>query len=260
MAKKISNRGQVTIWIIIAVVLVASIVLFFLIYQEPKLIKPAESEGVFDMQSFLDSCVKEYVEEIVDIIIPQGGFTKPENYKIFDNTKIEYICENIGFYEPCIQQHPLLIREIKGEIGNYIVPRIESECLPELKREIEKRNGEIEFLGPLTLSVDLGEDRVYVNVEKESKITKNKETRKYKEFKFEVINPVYNLASIASEIASQEAQYCYFEYVGYKILYPRYTITKFSTSDSVKIYTIEDTKSKKKMNIAIRGCAVPAGI
>ena len=62
------------------------------------------------------------------------------------------------------------------------------------------------------------------------------------------------------EISNQEAKYCYFEYVGYMLLYPKMDIEKFAMSDSTKIYTLKDKKSDKEMNIAIRSCAIPPGI
>ena len=89
---------------------------------------------------------------------------------------------------------------------------------------------------------------------------KNGQTMKYNEFNADIKSPLYNLAKIAIEIASQQAKFCYFEYVGYMILYPRYSIDVFAMSDSTKIYSIEDRESGKKLNIAIRSCAIPPGI
>ena len=91
-------------------------------------------------------------------------------------------------------------------------------------------------------------------------IKNNEETRDFEKFDFQFSSPIFNLANIAIEIADQEAKYCYFEYVGYSIIYPRYQISLFTMSDSTRIYTIKDTKTKKEMNIAIRGCALPQGL
>ena len=72
-------------------------------------------------------------------------------------------------------------------------------------------------------------------------------------------NPLYDIAYVANEIASQEAKFCYFEYVGFNILYNKFDIKKYTLSDSTKIYTIKDKQSGEEMNIAVRGCAIPAG-
>jgi len=91
-------------------------------------------------------------------------------------------------------------------------------------------------------------------------LAKNEQSQTFNEYNIEVMNPLYDLSKVAIEIASQEAKYCYFEYVGYMILYPRFSIEKFAFSDSTKIYTIKDKYTNKEMNIAIRGCAIPPGI
>lgn len=262
--KDLNKRGQIAIWIILGIILVGSFVVFFSINRAPDLITPGESDSVFDMQSFLDQCISEYVNEAVEIILPQGGFIAPTNYKYFNNTKIAYLCENIGYFEPCINQHPLLIKEIENEIDKEITPKI-SGCLQQMEEEFEKQQGEIVYSGGNTAEakVGLNYDIIKVEIDKKTTIEKQGEKRVFEKLTSSVKSPLYNLASIATEIASQEAKYCHFEYAGYSILYPRYKIKKYSISDNfggVKIYSIKDSRSGKIMNIAIRSCAIPPGL
>jgi hypothetical protein len=252
--------GQATIWILLAIILVATMLIFFFFNRAPRIEVPYGEEGTYDVESFITQCVREHVDDVVDIILPQGGFVNPENSVFFDETNIEYLCENIGFYEPCINQHPMLLNEMKLEIENYIEPRVK-DCLDIMEDEFQKRGAEVIFADSKEpeVEVDFGEDRVFLDVKKKMTITKEEDIRTFERFEIEIANPLYNLASIAIEIASQEATYCYFEYVGYSILYPRYKITKYTMSEPTKIYTIKDTKSGKMMNIAVRGCAIPPG-
>jgi hypothetical protein len=108
--------------------------------------------------------------------------------------------------------------------------------------------------------VSLLPDKIIVEVQRETVITKNEETRKFESFQFDVKSPAYNLGSIAMEIASQESTYCNFNYLGYTLIYPRYKIIKQTGSRANKFYLIQDTKSGKYMQIAIRSCAIPAGM
>ena len=64
---------------------------------------------------------------------------------------------------------------------------------------------------------------------------------------------------MAHEIVSQESQFCYFEYLGYMLLYPEYKIDKFRTSDETIIYTIDHKDSKEMFRFAVRGCVIPPG-
>lgn len=256
MAKEIKNkRGQMTIWVIIAVVFVAVIVLFFLLRSN---INPNVSVAVEENpRVFISNCVSNYVNEAVDIILPHGGFANPGHSKFYNDINVSYLCYNKGNYNPCVNQHPLLLNEMKKEIQAYAEPRIE-QCFQDYKFEMAKREIIVD-LEPMALNVEIVPDKILVDLDRRVTITNRGESYSLNEFNVEVLNPVYDLGRIAMEIASQEAEYCYFEYVGYMILYPKYKIEKIPMSDSTNIYTIQDKKSGKQMNIAVRSCAIPAG-
>ena len=250
------KKAQVTLWTIIAIAILAVIVIFF-IYKSR--IAPVTQKNIEENPSlYIDECVQESVNEAVDIMLPQGGFISSEHSKIYNDINISYLCYNAGNYLPCINEHPLLLTEIKTELKDYISPRIE-KCFQNYKEEIENRRGVIN-LGEMALSVELVPDNIFVNIRRDVDVKIKEQSYNYNEFSFDIINPIYNLARIAMEITSQEAKYCYFEYIGYTILYPRYKIDRFSMSDYTEIYTIQDKRSEKEMNIAVRSCAIPPGL
>lgn len=260
MIKK-DKIAQITIWVILGVVIAASILLILLIRTKPELIRPNQGEETFDTQSYIEQCARQSVNEVTDIMIPQAGLLNLRNSIVFNNTRIEYLCDYIGYFEPCINQHPALMQEMKRDISSYATPKLD-ECFKNMKMEFEKKQAQVNFddsSHPI-VKIDLGKDRIFISVKKKITITKLGESNSFDELNFEVSSPLYNLASIAMEIADQEAKYCYFENVGYSIIYPRYNIGLFRMSESTKIYTIKDTKSGKSMYIAVRGCAIPHGL
>ena len=251
-----SKRGQMTIWIIIAMVLVLAIVLFFLLRGE---ITPKVGEKIEENpKSYIASCVKKNVEEAVEIMLPQGGFISPEHTKRYKNINVSYLCYNSGSYLPCVNEHPMLLNEIRNEIKNYIEPRIE-QCFQDYKQEMIARNIDIGMMN-MEMIIELGPERIFVEINRRITIGQKDNNYAVNDFDAEVINPAYDLARVAMEIASQEAEFCYFEYAGYMVLYPKFKISIDTESDSTKIYTIEDKKSGKEMNIAIRSCAIPPGL
>ena len=251
-----SKRGQMTIWIIIAMVLVLAIVLFFLLRGE---ITPKVGEKIEENpKNYIASCVKKNVEEAVEIMLPQGGFISPEHTKRYKNINVSYLCYNSGSYLPCVNEHPMLLNEIRNEIKNYIEPRIE-QCFQDYKQEMIARNIDIGMMN-MEMIIELGPERIFVEINRRITIGQKDNNYAVNDFDAEVINPAYDLARVAMEIASQEAEFCYFEYAGYMVLYPKFKISIDTESDSTKIYTIEDKKSGKEMNIAIRSCAIPPGL
>lgn len=255
MAKEIKNkRGQIAIATIIAILIVAVILLVFGISRRPSIEVTAEANP----QAFVEKCTIDATEEAIELLLPQGGFIDPEDFKLYNDIKISYLCKHRGHYRPCINQHPMLLNEIKREITNYVQPRVE-QCLLNLKSELEKRQYEV-GLYRVNTSVSLGPDRVITAITGRVTIAKGEETRSFERIEAEIKSPLYDLASVAMSIVNSEAMFCYFEYVGYMILYPRFQIKKTTVSDSTRIYTILDRESNKEMNIAIRGCVIPAGI
>jgi hypothetical protein len=256
MVEKINKRGQMVIWVIVALFLVISIAFFLFI--DRRVSSPTEViVREVNPERFIDDCVNAHVDSVVDIILPQGGFVNPVLSKEYKGDDISYLCYNRGNYRPCIQQHPLLLSDMEFEITSYLGLLVDT-CFSDLAVELEKRSSEV-TLGDMEVNVALGINRVYVDISRELIISKNGESTRFRDFDTEVISPVYNLGRIASEIAAQEARYCHFEYVGYMILYPEVEITKTPLSDSTIIYSITDKASESKMNIAIRGCAIPPG-
>ena len=253
---KLNKRGQIAIWVILAILIIVGIILLFL--TRGKLIPEAEEKVEEDPRGYIDNCVRKNVNDAIDIMLPQGGAIKPEHSKLYKNINVSYLCYNRGNYYPCVNEHPLLIKEMSEEIKIYIEPRVE-QCFEDYKREMNKRNVEVS-LEPMTIGVELAPERVYVDIDRKVSISQKGESYSLNEFNIEIINPVYNLARVAMEIASQEAEYCYFEYVGYMILYPEFKINLDTMSDSTKIYIIKDKKSSKEINIAIRSCAIPPGL
>lgn len=254
--KIIKNRkGQVAIWIILALAIVLIISLIFFVSKG----KPNIAQGVDygNPEAFIDSCAKNAILDAEKIIVVQGGIVEPKNFVVYNNISIIYMCKNSGYFEPCIQQHPFLLSDMENEIINYAKPKIEN-CFQQLKSELEKRNNQVEYTS-FVLSVNLIPDRIRSEISTYIKVKNEQEEKEYKDFKIDLVSPAYQLGRIAINIANDEAKYCYFEYVGYMALNPEFSIEKTTLGDSTKIYSIKDIKSGEKMNTAIRGCAIPAG-
>ena len=256
---KLDTKAQVTIWVVVGIFLVASILLFFFIEQRANIPRVGEASGVFEVESFMQGCVRQSVSDAVSIMLPQGGFLSPNHSAYFNNTEIEYLCYNQGSYEPCIHQHPMLLNEMKREIATYVTPKVE-ECFDEMRREFERRGSDIELGDTQNIAVSFAQDKIFLDVTRGVSISAPTGNESFDSIHLEVASPAYNLASIAVEITAQESEFCYFEANGYGILYPRYEINKYSMSAPTRIYTIKDRKSGEIMNIAIRGCAIPPGV
>jgi hypothetical protein len=244
------------IWVLVALVVVGAFLFFFFLRDTDKPI--VDFQQRFSPQGFLETCVREQVEEVVEVMGPRGGFVTPRQSITFGGQEVTYHCYTRGNYLPCVQQHPMLLREIGVEIKNETFAEIKG-CYGLLEQEVVKRQGSVET-ETLDMDVALARDRIVVELLGRTTISMEESTVSFDSFEVEVLSPLTKLANVAMEIASQEAKYCYFSYDGYQLLYPRFDIQKTVMGDDVRVYTVEDKPSGERFSLAIRSCAIPPGI
>lgn len=250
-----NRKGQVTIFIIIAVLLFMSLTVFFLA-RDTDVSLPTGTE--FSPDRYMGSCIRQAVRDTTDVMFAQGGVVNPPSYITSNGTRITYLCTNINYYSSCVNQYPLFISHLQKEIKENIADDVDA-CLGALQTELERRNYEVD-LGSHSIEVTLKPELVEVSLPLELSLTKNGVTQSITSLDTTVRAPMYDLGLITQEIVSQEAQYCYFEYVGFMLLYPSYDIRLTTRSDATKIYSVTHLPTDKTMQFAIRGCAFPAGI
>ncbi|MGV8152126.1 MAG: hypothetical protein ACP5OG_03520 [Candidatus Nanoarchaeia archaeon] len=256
MGKRVVNKkAQITIFVILAMIIVVVIALLFLLFNKPKTeINPEENPN-----SYIESCIKKSIEEASELILKQGGYIEPKNYKLYMDEKIGYLCYTNEFYKTCVNQEPVLLEHLKSELISYTKPKVE-ECYLSIKQKFEEKNYEVQMEGMKNYTIEIKPKQINAFVTREIKISRGKEIKELKEIKTGITSPLYELADVASEIVSQETRYCNFEYLGFMIIYPEYDIKRTSVSNSVKIYTVKELASNKEIKFAIRGCAIPSGI
>lgn len=250
-----NNRGQVTMFVIAAILIVVVIVLFFL-FSSGRLPDIAIGQD-FDPEKFVETCVRDEVRKTVDLMLPQGGFVEPGDFRIYNDINVPYLCKNLNYYEPCIMQYPVYISNVGEEIENNIQEEIE-QCFILLEQELDDRNYQHSG-GSVSTEITLKSKVIEIEVLRDFSFSKSGTARDFSSFNVLINSPLYDLAFIANEIASQEARTCSFEYLGFSLLRPEFDLRKNTLSDSTSIYTIKDKSTGKEMNIAIRGCVIPAG-
>lgn len=251
-----SRKAQITAFIIIGIVIVAGVVFYFLVVNKtfPIISQPVVTEP----EVYIEKCAKDAANEAINIMLPQAGYISPSHYKLYENNKVQYLCYNNLFYKSCINQEPLYTKHLQDEITGYIFEKID-KCFQELKTGLQGGGYSVD-IGDMKIDTELSTGIVRILIERRFAMTRNEESRRFDKFKAVFNSPLYNLGITAQEIVNQEAKFCYFEYVGFMILYPEFNIVKKNVGsgmDASKIYVVEDRYTGKKLNIAVRSCAVP---
>lgn len=250
---KMNSRGQVTIFIIIALILVVITAMIFIAISPPKPGISVEKAP----HSTIELCAKKAVEEAIKKIEINGGDIDTSFSVMYNNINRSYLCYTNQYYKPCVNQRPKLIEHIQDEITNYITPRV-SDCFDSLKTELDKRYQTIE-MGEMKITTRLSPGEVLVNIDRKFKMSNGETSKEFDNYKMALVHPMYDLAKITAEITNQEAQYCTFNTAGFMTIYPEYDITRFKTGNSDTMYIVKDRRSGEEFNFAIRSCVMPPG-
>jgi len=253
MVNNKNKKGQITIFVILALILIVGIIIIFVLRRAPEVDIISEKNP----QAFIESCTRDSVEEALELIMLNAGDIEKKGSMLFQGSNVSYLCYNKNYYTPCINQKPLLIEHIEDEITAYVKPRV-SNCFQNLKQTLEPRY-EVEMEEYWDLETKLNSKGVEVYIDREFKMQRGSNVRSFNLFKTNLVHPIYRLAEIAMEIVNQEARYCNFDILGFMIIYPQYNINKFRLGDSNTIYTIKEFTANKEFRFAIRSCAIPPG-
>jgi hypothetical protein len=250
-----NKKGQVTIFIIVALLIIAIAALVYILSPGLSSSIGRDSNNPYD---FMQTCLEDDVNNNVEIISLQGGSTEPEHTYLYDDSNIEYLCYTNEYYLPCIMQQPLLKQHIETEIKNSISGLVE-QCFAAMGESFEKK-GYDASLNTGELEVNISENSLAIIFEGyEFTITKG-ETERYDELKVELAdNNLYELIMIANSILDWEVEYGDVDIATYMNYYPHIKTEKKIQDDGTAIYILTDRDTEFKFQFASRSIAWPAG-
>jgi len=248
-----NRRGQITIFIIIAVVIVVFGVLIYLFYPQIQ-----EGLGLAEKnpQAFIQNCIEEKIEESITKLSLQGGSLSPEHYIMYNNSEIEYLCYTNEYYKTCVVQQPMLKQHIESEIRDEIDEEVDM-CFNSMEESFQKRGYEVN-LRRGAKNIELLPKRVVATFNYSLTLTKG-ETEKYNSFVIVLNNNLFELISIANSILVWEAKYGDAETTTYMNYYHDLKVEKKKQTDGTTIYILTDRNNKNKFQFASRSVAWPSG-
>jgi len=249
-----NRSGQVTIFIIIAIIIVIAAVLIYSFYPE---IKTSLGFGEETPEGFIQSCLGDEIETNVELISLQGGSLEPEHYIMYNNEKIEYLCYTNEYYKTCVMQQPMLKEHIESEIENEIKEEV-TACFNSLRESYQKKGYSVNMNTGET-DVELLPKKIVVTFDYPLTLSKGEDTKEYDSFSVIVNNNLYELISVTNSILDYEVTYGDSEITTYMDYYHFLKVEKKKQSDGSKIYVLTDRDNLGKFQFATRSLAWPPG-
>ena len=249
------KRGQVSIFVIIAIVIVVAAVGIFYVY--PKISGSSISTSP---TQFIQNCLDDEIEDQVEQVFLNGGSSKPEFYsEYYSNGKkyeIEYLCYTNEYYKQCVMQKPLLKSHIEGEIKKAISEKVKS-CFGTLENNYKKQGYSVD-LKQNDYNVEIFSGKIRTTFDYDLSLTKDA-TDRYEEFVVDVKSDYYRLINIANSILLWEAQYGDADISGHMDANYWLKAEKRKLTDGTKIYILTDKESGGKFMFASRSVVWPPG-
>ena len=242
-----NKKGQLTLFIIIAVVIVSVLIFLFLPNIKSIFVPSTPSEKLQD-------CVEKSLKEAVELTSKRGGSISPVNSIMFKDEKVEYLCYTNQYYKTCINQQPLLRQHVEREVLDYI--KLNSQqCIENLKNNLRSKGYSVSS-GAGELSVSIVPNNVKVVASGFSAV-KGETGEKYDKFEAGIKSELYDLIMLTTSILNWEARYGDSDITTYMMYYPNVKVEKYKQEDGSKIYIL--TSGENKFVFASRSLSWPAG-
>ena len=248
-----NSKGQLTIFIIVAIIVVSLIAMIYFLFPGV-LVNLGIASG--NPGNFMQTCIEEEIQKNVETISAQGGSLEPENFILYKDDKIEYLCFNENDYLPCVMQQPLLKQHIENEIKRGIKNQ-EDVCFEKLKENFQKIGYDVSLKRGETI-VELLPEKISVTFENDLTLTKENSER-IEKINVVLNNNLYELTSIADSILNWEARYGDAETTIYMSYYKDLKVEKLKQSEGGTIYILTNRNTGEKFQFASRSVAFPAG-
>lgn len=258
MIKKGDKKGQVTLFVIIAIVIVVGIVLFFTITQQGKnLTQQVFGSQEINVEQNLRECLQnDDIKNSINNILLQGGTNEPKLYYQYQGKQIEYLCYTNQYYQTCYMQKPLLVSYVESEIKKAVKDQVDS-CVKTLQEDLTSKGYTLSSRN-YNFDVDLANKNVIIKINYDLAVTKEN-TQRFDGFEISIPSNAYKLVGLSTSLLNYEARYGDADPLQYMILYPGVKVEKYKQDDGTTIYILTDRNTNDKFQFAVRSLAWPPG-
>jgi len=251
MVKKENKKSQVTIFIIIAIIIVAALLIIFY---------PRININIFAQKSpqgYIEDCLKDDVDANLLKLENQGGSLNPENYVLYKDNRIEYLCYTNEYYTTCKMQQPFVKEHAENELKASLQDKSE-KCINALAADYESKGYVVSKNTP-AVSVEFVPHNIRIELTSNLVFKKGETTESYEKIVIAKKSDIYDFTMICESILNWEARYGDSAPESYMYYYPDLKVEKLKLGDGSKIYTLSNRGTNEKFLFASRSLSWPAG-
>ncbi len=246
MERGSGKKGQVTMFILVAIVIVSAILVFFLWARPTYFSQEGKKLG-------FESCIEDAVEQVMEDLEAKAGLIDPEFTYAYKGEDLTYLCYTSEYYKTCTVQRPFLKQTFDDQLEISIRDSMDtcySNSINELKSQgYDVVSGEINY----DVVIEPGVIRVEVNA------PTTVGSQRFTKFNVRINSALYETLMIATSILQFEVKYGDSDVTSMMGFYPDYVIDKIKRGDGTTVYMLENKVYGNKFKFASRSLAWPPG-
>jgi hypothetical protein len=186
-----SRKGQISLFIIIGIVILAGVILFFAF--RPTQVEEVQVYDIDGIEPFVESCLRSSVEDAISLISLQGGVLVPQDFLQTEYATIDYVVkEDTKSLVP--------ITSIESDISRYVNDAVR-ECTNNFTVFTERSIAVEE--GDVTATSVVSENGVSVAINYPLRVQVGSTTKNYEQFKVDVTSNLKKAYDIVNEISDK---------------------------------------------------------
>ncbi len=245
----IQKKGQVTLFIVIAIIIVA-VILFSYFYLAPRFSEFGDNRPI------LDKCIESEIQrQIVDLSLT-AGIVNPSFTTMYMDENISIVCYTNQYYTPCVVQYPFLKQTFESSLAKRMEQKIEG-CYSSALEDLRARGFDVTG-GKMSYNISIDPSMIQVKMKVPTSISNEDSSVVFENFEIVTYSNLYDVLMVANSILQFETSYGDAEISSFMFYYPDLKLEKIRRDDNIKIYTITNTEGIK-YQFASRSYAWPAG-
>lgn len=245
----LGKRGQVTIFIIIAI-LIVGIILFYYFYLGPNW------SSLTSKQPALDRCIQKELNTQINKLSLTAGVVNPTFTSMYLDENYTFVCYTNEYYKPCAVQYPFLKDSFEKALTASMKPIIQN-CYDNAINDLNSRGEEV-IAGTIKTTLSINPDGVRMIIDAPTVTKTDGASAISKPIEINIYSNIYTIIMIANSILQFESSYGDSDVSSFMFYYPDLTVQKIRRDDNVKLYIITDKKDIK-YRFASRSYAWPPG-
>jgi len=245
-----AKRSQITIFVIVALLIVAIVFVYFF------WVKPTYLSGEAKRPGF-EGCMADVVENSLDNLGRQAGFDDPKFYYTYKNDHIGYLCYTNLYYKTCVVQKPFIEQHFEEQLTMASRKGI-NDCYKNSIDDLKQQGFNVVSSDNPNLSIKILPDVIEISLDAPISVS-GEGSQKFNKFKSDLASPLYDMLMVSTSILQSEARNGDSDVWILMQFYPDLIIDKIKRGDEATIYILENKNTGTKFQFASRSLAWPAG-